>query len=367
MTRPEWITALAALLLAGSAPACAQTLERRVAQAGDRPVEFHFAARAGVCGDGRSYFRADDDGWYGTFSSDGWRAQPCERGPVRVVIVRAGREVVKVETYAGPLQRDPGAAQDLGAVGAREAAMYLLSVAASAEGRPARDALTPAMLAESTAVTPLLLAIAKDQGRGRDLRKSAISWLARRRAEPGGVGAAGIARALDQIVRDRSENESVRQTAMSTISRFDRGEGVPTLIGFAGDGDRWISRRAFQMLARSGDPRARQFIRDAVKRADLEEESRIEAIRGIGGEHSTGADLKLLRDLYPSLNSDRERDALIQAVATAGGSENATWLLGIARSSTEPVQRRRRAVSLLSKFDDPRVKEALKDLIDRRP
>src|SRR3990172_3238063 len=189
MTRPEWITAPAALLLAGSAPACAQTLERRVAQAGDRPVEFHFAARAGVCGDGRSYFRADDDGWYGTFSSDGWRAQPCERGPVRVVIVRAGREVVKVETYAGPLQRDPGAAQDLGAVGAREAAMYLLSVAASAEGRPARDALTPAIPAESTAVTPLLLAIAKDQGRGRDLRKSAISWLPRGRAAGAGAAA----------------------------------------------------------------------------------------------------------------------------------------------------------------------------------
>ena len=66
----------AVALLASSVPACAQTLERHVVAAGDNPVQFHFAARAGVCGDGRSYFHVDDDGWYGSFYSDGGRAQP---------------------------------------------------------------------------------------------------------------------------------------------------------------------------------------------------------------------------------------------------------------------------------------------------
>ena len=369
MTSSIRLTTLA--LLAAAVPACAQTLERRVAAAGDTPVQFRFASRPGVCGDGRSFFHIDDDGFgssYGSFYNNGYgsRMQACEAGPVRVVIVRAGRQVVKVETYAGPITADAGSEQDLGAFPAREAAAYLLSVAASAEGGPASDALVPAMLADSAVVTSTLVQIAKDQGRGRNLRRSAITWLARRRAEPGGAGAPAIARALDQIVRDRTENESVRQQAMSTISRFDRGEGIPTLIGFAGESDHWIARQAFQTLARSGDPRARQYIREAVKKADLDEESRTEAIRGIGGEYSTGADLKLLRDLYPSLNSDRERDALISAVAQAGGTENATWLLAIAKSTTEPIQRRRHAVSLLSKFDDPRVKEALKDLIEKR-
>src|SRR5258706_7226098 len=113
--------------------------------------------------------------------------------------------------YAGPLESDPGAAHRLGAFAVREAATYLLSLAASAEGSPARDALTPALLADSAVVTPTLLQIAKDQGRGRDLRRSAINWLARPRSEPGGAWAAGIARAVDQIVRDRSANEAVRQ------------------------------------------------------------------------------------------------------------------------------------------------------------
>ena len=124
MKNPLRLTALA--LLAAAVPACAQTLERRVLAAGDNPVQFHFAARSGVCGDGRSYFHVDDDGWYGSFYSDGNRTQACEAGPVRVVIVRAGRDVVKVETYAGPIAVDPGAAQDLGAFPAREASTYLL-------------------------------------------------------------------------------------------------------------------------------------------------------------------------------------------------------------------------------------------------
>ena len=58
------------------------------------------------------------------------------------------------------------------------------------------------------------------------------------------------------------------------------------------------------------------------------------------------------------------RDAVMQAVASAGGSDNANWLLDIAKSKTEPSNRRRRAVSLLSRYDDARVKEALKGLIN---
>jgi hypothetical protein len=340
-------------------------LERRIVAAGDTPAQFRFAAREGVCGNGKTYFRTEDDGWYGTFySNDGMRNDPCVNGPVRVVVTRAGKEVVRVETYVGPVPADAPPAQELGAVPAKDAVAYLLSLAATGDGRPARDALTPAMLADSSVVTPALLAIAKDQSRSRDIRRSAINWLSRRRDENGGVGAAGIAKALDQLVRDRTESETIRTQALSTIGRFDRGEGIPALMGFAGDADKWLAKQAFQTLSRSGDPRARQFVREQVKRADLDEDSKVEAIRGIGDDYSTGADLKLLRDLYPTLDSDKERDAIISTVANAGGSENANWLLDIAKSKTEPSGRRRRAVSLLSKYDDVRVKEALKGLIN---
>jgi hypothetical protein len=359
------ITSLVAFSALLPIPGAAQSLERRVAAAGDSPVQFHFAAREGMCGNGKSYFRTEDDSWYGTFygGGDGNRNDPCVNGPVRVVITRAGKDVVRVETYIGPIPPDAVPAQELGAVPAKEAVAYLLSVAASGDGRPARDALTPAMVADSSVVTPTLLQIAKDQSRSRDIRRSAINWLARRRDEKGGVGASGIAKALDQLVRDRTESETIRSQALGNISRFDRGEGIPVLMGFAGDEDKWLSRQAYQTLARSGDPRARQFVRDQVKRADLDEDTKVEVIRGIGDDYSTSADIKLLRDLYTTVDSDKERDAIISTVANAGGSDNANWLLDIAKSKTEPAGRRRRAISLLSRYDDTRVKEALKGLI----
>ncbi len=364
--------ALIGLVAIGCSTAGAQgTLERRIAAAGDGPAQFNFAAREGVCGNGRTYFRVDDDGWYqtttssGNFSSDAARSDLCQRGPVRVVVTHAGRDIVKVETFAGPLTPDPESGRDLGTVSAREAALYLLSVAATGEGRPAREAIMPAMLADSAVVAAKLLEIAKDQTRSRDVRRSAITWAARRRAEPGGPGAAAVAKALNDIVRNREEGEPIRQQALSTVANFNRGEGIPTLIGFASDGDKWIARQAMATLSRSGDPRARAFTREAVKRSDLPDEARSEIIRGLGGEYATGADYRLLRDLYTTLNNDRDRESVITTLANAGGSENANWLLGIAQSQTEPVARRRRAINALTKYDDPRIKEALKGLITK--
>lgn len=357
------------LALAGCNTAGAQALAQRISSGGDGPVQFNFASREGVCGNGRSFFRVDDDGWYQTTSSSGnmnfsdQRSDVCARGPVRVVVTRAGRDIVKVETYAGPLAKDNEDGRDLGTVGARDAALYLLSIASGSEGRPAREAITPAMLADSALVTAQLLAIAKDQTRSRDVRRSAISWAARRRAEQGGAGAAVVAKALNDIVRNREEGESIRQQALSTVAGFNRGEGIPVLIGFASDGDKWIARQALQTLSRSGDPRARAFTREAVKRTDLPEEARSEIIRGLGGDYATGTDYRLLRDLYNTLNNDRDRETVISTLATAGGSENADWLLALAKSPTEPVARRRRAITALAKFDDPRIKDELKLLI----
>lgn len=353
-----------AMLVTPSVAAC-QSVERLVASAGDGNVQFHFAAREGVCGNGRNFYRASEMGYYSSYSNGMGGEDSCLKGPVRAVIVRAGREIVKIETYAGPLAADPEAGRDLGAVSARDAASYLIGLASSLEGRPARDAMQPAMLADSAVVTPQLTQLARDPMRSRDIRNSAISWLARRRAEAGGVGAAAAQRTLDAIVHDRNEGETVRRQALSTLGSFDRGEGIPLLLAFAGDADNWIAKQAFQSLTNSGDPRARQFLRTAVRRADLPDDSRVAAIRGIGNEYAVASDYKLLRDLYPSVNTEQERNQIVNTVANAGGSANTEWLLSIARSPTEPVNRRRSAVSALSRTDDPRVKEALKGLIDR--
>jgi len=110
--------------------------------------------------------------------------------------------------------------------------------------------------------------------------------------------------------------------------------------------DPWLAGEATKALARSGDPRAREFLRRAAARADMPNEARAAAIAGLGGEYGSAADAAFLRDLYPKLTAERQRDAALQAIASIGGSANASWLLGIARGDTGAVQQRRRAIEM---------------------
>ena len=84
--------ALILTAVATSGPMQGQSLESRVARASGDVVQFHFAARAGVCGDGRGMLRIDGGYWstsYGNFSD----MTTCAAGPVRAVIAKDGGEV----------------------------------------------------------------------------------------------------------------------------------------------------------------------------------------------------------------------------------------------------------------------------------
>jgi hypothetical protein len=87
-----------------------------------------------------AYYSINGSSWYGTINDNTMRSDPCQPGPVRVVLGRAGKEVVDVNVFVGPVQSSPGTT-DLGAVAGREAADYLLSLAARTDGRPGRDAI----------------------------------------------------------------------------------------------------------------------------------------------------------------------------------------------------------------------------------
>jgi HEAT repeat protein len=330
-------------------PACGQTVERRVNGAPAGSVQFHFAAREGVCGDGRTYVRADGDGWYGSFN-DMVRSMPCEAGPIRVLLVRDGRDLVRVQTYAGPLASEPGAT-DLGAVPASDAATYLVGVASRVDGRPGRDALLPAMLADSATVTRDLLALAKDQQRSRDVRRSAVSWLVRRRGEKGGLSADELSRTLTTIARDESENRDVRSQAVSSLARLETAEGLAAIVAMTQDAsDTWLARRSVEALSSTGDPRSRQYLRAAAERTELTEEGRVAAINGLAGEYSTSKDGEFLRSLYKKVNSDRLKDAVMNGVAQIGGGDSREWILGLARDANEPVRQRKRAIEFADRI-----------------
>lgn len=332
----------------------AQSLADRVAGANLPRVQFTFAGRADVCGNGRSFIQVPGNSWYGSFN-DADRRDACVAGPVRVLIDRAGREVISIASYVGPVAETPAGVTDLGRVRARDAAEYLLTLAERADGRVSRDALFPATLADSVDVTPRLLAIARNQNGARETRRSAISWLGRP-FDSRERAVKDVADALVQISKDDDDNQSVRQQALRTLARLEHGAGTAPLMELARDSQRsWLAREALSALTSSGDPRARQHLRDVVRRAELPDEVLASGIRGLGGEFATGEDMKLLRDTYAKLPGDRSREAAVSAIANFGGSENVRWMLALARDADQPVATRRRAIQHAYKGGTPVV------------
>jgi len=333
--------------------ACAQGLASRVDAAPDGRVQFSFAARAGVCGNGRSWIQTGPNNYSGTFYGDSWRNEPCVPGPVRVVIDRADKLPLSVQTYVGPPDSTLRGVTDLGHVRAQDAVDYLLGLSAKVDGRAGRDALMPAMLADSANSSAQLVTIAKNPALPRETRRSALSYMGRSTDGMQTIPAT-VTEPILAIARDETDNQSVRQQALSVLGRLDHGAGIQPLIQLSQQNQStWLAKESMSALARSGDPRARQYLRTAVKRTDLPDDVRTVALRALGQDYATAQDAALLREVYPTLTSDRTRESVFSALAEMGGTENTRWLLAVAQNGNEPIQTRRRAVEAASRAGAP--------------
>ncbi|HEX7119297.1 MAG TPA: HEAT repeat domain-containing protein [Longimicrobiales bacterium] len=246
--------AAAMLVLAGAAaPAAAQSLAERVGAIRDGTVVMRFAARPGVCGSGRS-IRIDDTTIRWSGDDDG----PCDDGPVRVALTVRDRRIVRVRTRVGGEWRPAADAVDLGAVPAPAAAAYLLDLAATLAGEPAKDAILPATLADSATVWPALLDLSRDGTRPRATRKAAVFWLGQQAAHAATAG-------LEEIVEDPNDDREVRKAAVFALSQRPADEGVPALIRIARTSpDPELRRSAIFWLGQSEDPRALDFFEEVL-------------------------------------------------------------------------------------------------------
>jgi HEAT repeat protein len=340
------------LMAVGGSDLLAQSLADRIANAAQPRVQFTYAARADVCGNGRSFIQYGRDSWQGSFN-DADRRDACAAGPVRVLIDRAGREVVSLATFVGPVPAAVEGVADLGRVRTQDAAAFLLGLAERAEGRVSRDAVFPAVLADSVDVTLRLLAIARNQNSARETRQSSISWLGRP-LDNRERAVKDVADALVAIARDEDDNQSVRQQALRTLARLEHGAGTAALMELARDSQKaWQAREALASLTSSGDPRARQHLRDVVRRAELPDDVLAAAIRGLGGNYAVGEDIKIIRDAFGKLPGERSRAAAVSAIATFGGTENVRWMLALAKDANQPIATRRKAVQEAYKGGTP--------------
>ena len=338
--------------IAFAAPLSAQSIASRVASApSSGAVQFTYAARAGLCGNGRSWYSMNGAGFYGNFDGDFSRTntEACAAGPVRVVLDISDHTIVSLRTFVGPVFADP-AVTNLGNYGTSAAADYLLSLASTSEGRIGPQALSAALLADSVDLTDRLLAIARDNARPLETRRSAVSALA-------GAPETQVSRISDALIalaRNENETQSLRQRALSTLSRVGHGDGIPALIQLSTrDLPSWVGRESLRVLANSGDPRAREYLRGAIQRTDLPDEVLAVAIRGFGREYVTSRDAQALRDLFPGLTGSASSDAVLSSLGELGGADNVQWLLGLVRNASLSMDTRRRALQYLSRAGIP--------------
>jgi hypothetical protein len=254
--------AVAALALAAALPA--QSLAARVGAVQNGSVRMTFTSRPGLCGHGGSIYNCDRSRGQWT---DNRRTPDVEwddagvRGPVRVVLDVRDREVTAVRAYVGGRWRPAGGdVTDLGDVPAAQAADYLLSLAARAPGKAARDAIFPATLADSAVTWPALLRIARDEQRPMEARRQAIFWV-------GQAAEQTVTAQLDTLAGDARAEREVREQAVFALSQRPKDEGVPVLIRVARTNrDPAIRKRALFWLGQSRDPRALALFEELLTR-----------------------------------------------------------------------------------------------------
>lgn len=238
-----------------TAPLAAQdAITRTMERAGTTTVRLAFKARAGVCGNGSG------NSWSSGRSERNrkgeWESE-CDPGPVRVAVDVVNGTPSAIRFYVGGRWGSKGDATDAGTVGAVEAARYFGGLAEHAMGKVAREAIVVATLADSSDVSAMLLRVAKDDRREREVRKNAVFWL--------GQAVGDAVAPLDGLANDNDEDIEIRKQAVFALSQRPKDEAVPALIKIVhGKGDPRVRKQAIFWLGQSGDPRALAYFEEVL-------------------------------------------------------------------------------------------------------
>ena len=330
-------------------------LGRRVTSAPDGLVKMTYAARDGICGDGRTFIADASssargyDVWFsdgmsmsGSMSDLGAR---CTHGPVRLLLVVRDHRVVDVQPFVGPSSAaTERAGTELGTVATADVSRYLLDLAANGREETARNAILAASIADSVKIASRLAGMARNKSLGSSVRESALKWVGRVATREGDRSAMGVART---IAEDDQDQTDVRERAIRVIGEYD-GDVAYLKSLYPRLDEPTLRERVVRVVGENGTNADLAWIRtialDTKERTSIRER----AVRVLG----ESSDSRSLRELYDKLDDPSLRERVIRTMADVGDSESRRWLREIVERKSESTSLRERAIRSLADQGD---------------
>jgi HEAT repeat protein len=160
-------------------------------------------------------------------------------------------------------------------------------------------------------------------------------------ARSGGASPAG-----DDIDEDDEAPgmKGLATSAMAALSFLDNGVGVPALIDIARNGTAGARGSAVFWLGQSGDSRAIAELHRVIENNSEDQRVRVQAIFSLAhGDDVHETEFAYLRGIYPRLESDKLKEAVLQGMGE-DGSAGSAWLIDRARDSRESLKIRKSAL-----------------------
>lgn len=229
--------------------------------------------------------------------------------------------------------------------GESQAAEAIHKAADSAiEGCPSEDddmrvaALNALMQMDADQALPILKKVlARRDECSESLRRKAVFLVAQKSGEESANILLGVAR--------DDPSADVRGQAVFWLGQVPGDRSVALLDSIIRSSkDEELQRKAIFALSQHPGERAGAILRDLVNRKDVPVETRSRAIFALSQMHDGAGDLGYLRELFPTLDSDRLKEQVLMGVAQNGSAENRRWLLDIATDPKQGIEVRKKAL-----------------------
>jgi hypothetical protein len=336
----------------------AQRLARQIDDVSDGTVRFTFAARPGVCGDGREMVRTGPSTVMLPSSIGDGRHEGgdfCYAGPASVAIARRSGETVSIRVQVGGRWSSSDDVTDLGTVSASEAARYLFAEALRANGNNSRYALAAAVFADSVDLTPDLVRLAKSRTDRNDLRQRAVFWI-------GTYDDPSAGAALHEIASDDQLDEEVRGAAIIALGRDDISDAdVAWLRKLYPHVSSKLRDNIFLAVSRSASPQASRWLASVITDPNESEHNRQQAMFWMGQGHGPTDDL--IR-LYDRLSEPSLRTHYAFVLSQRLDEQALEKLMDMARYDKDRDVRHQ-ALFWLGQSKDPRALAFIRDLVTR--